>query len=98
MSDPPAQGPLIEFDQKTLLGLERQPVFPETIKKYTPSAFTMPGASYAPAPVYSCLAAANVHGGWSERSILRSETLSPRVPSLLMRLTWTMLWSALVRR
>lgn len=37
MSVPPVHGPAIEVAQKTLLGFALQPVFPEQIKKYTPS-------------------------------------------------------------
>jgi hypothetical protein len=33
MSVPPVHGPAIDFDQKTLFGLARHPVLPETMRK-----------------------------------------------------------------
>ena len=53
ISLPPDHGPLIEEAVKTLFGLARQPVLPETIRKYTPPTLNNPGASYAPAAVRS---------------------------------------------
>jgi hypothetical protein len=45
MSSPPFQGPLSEVAQNTLLGLARQPVLPDTMRKKMPSALKSPGAS-----------------------------------------------------
>jgi len=48
MSVPPFQGPEREAAQNTLFGFDRQPVLPDTIKKYVSLALKIPGASYAP--------------------------------------------------
>jgi hypothetical protein len=51
MLEPPVQGPDKEVAVKTLFGLALQPVLPDTMRKYTPPAKKIPGASYAPPAV-----------------------------------------------